>query len=288
MSNISKILNDATKRLKSKSSSPTLDAEILLAHVLKKPKEFILIHPETVLTKKQISNLQFLISKRKTGEPIAYLTGHKEFYGLDFIVNRHVLVPRPETELLVEETLKIINANYQPPITIADIGTGSGCVAITIATKSPNAKIYATDISSLALTVAKKNSAEHKTTKQLIFKRGSLLSPLQNIKLDIIVANLPYLDKKMKNLLRSTETRGLKFEPTLALYAGDKGLDKFKKFFSQLAKRKQQPNFVLLEIGHNQGRVLQKLCTKYLPGYKTTIKKDLCDFDRVLILKKII
>lgn len=295
MSTIRETLTSATKALQTSKTSPAaLEAEVLLLHILKKPKEFLYSNPEFKLSETAISNFQFLISRRVKGEPIAYLTGHKEFYGLDFIVNKNVLIPRPETELLIEETLKCTGGSrpapttlYSLPATIADIGTGSGCIAVTLAKNLPQTKIYATDRSAPALKIAKENAARHGVAKQITFKRGDLLLPLRNVQLDIIVANLPYLDIKTRSLAaKRPETRGLDFEPQQALYAGPKGFDVFLKFFKQLALRSQRPNLVILEIGHNQAHEIKKLIKKILPEYQAEIKKDLAGHNRLAILKK--
>jgi len=272
------------KQLLATKKITPLDAEVLLSFVLKKPKEFLYAHPEFQPTKKQISNFQFLISKRIKGEPIAYLTGHKEFFGLDFLVNKNVLIPRPETEILVEDVLFQISNNKYQITNIADVATGSGCIAISLKKHLPKLKIFATDISSAALNVAKKNAKRHKVKLNLF--KGDLLTPIKNKKIDLLVANLPYLDIKHKNLLKSSETIGLKFEPKKALYAGTKGFDLFQKFFEQLNQRKQSPKYIFLEIGHNQATDLKKLIKKYLRQYSVKIKKDLAHLDRVLILKK--
>jgi len=277
--------------------SAILDAEILLAYILKKNKEYLFTYPEKTLTKNQLSRFNKLIAKRSTGIPIAYLTHHKEFFGLDFYVNKNVLIPRPETELLVDETLKILNllisqsSNFSP--TIADIGTGSGAIPVAIASNvsairesrlhSLPIKILATDISKPALKMATKNANLHAT--KITFLHGNLLTPIKHKKIDIIVANLPYVEST--DLKKVTpNTIGLKFEPKDALYSGPDGLDAYRQFFTQAAKLKHKPKFILIEYGGPQQTAeLKKIIKAHFPTAKIQNKKDLCGLDRVIIIK---
>ena len=248
------------------------DLELILAHSLNKTREFILTHPEKAITKKQETTIKKNIARRIKGEPIAYITGCKEFYGLDFVVNKNTLVPRPETELLVEEILKLNLKNH----IIADIGTGSGNIIISIAKilasmdQEPGAtKYFGIDISKEALKIARLNAKKHNLDKKIKFFHGNLLEPIiknskfkiQNSKL-IILANLPYLDIDWKNLLKSSETKGLKFEPYIALYAGKDGLDAYRKLADQLKplSEKTRDNItVFCEIGYLQTAGMRKI-----------------------------
>ncbi len=277
---IDNILNWAQLRLNKTSPSANLDAEILLSFILKKDKIFLYSHPENKLTSTQLIKFKKIIDRRLQGEPIAYLTGTKEFYNLNFIVNKYVLIPRPETEIIVAEILK--NRKIK---TIADIGTGSGCIATALAKNNSKLKIYASDISASAINIARKNAINNKINKQITFKKGDLLKPFKNIKLDAIVANLPYLDIKHKNLLNSSETVGLKFEPTIALYAGKDGLDSYRQLFKQIKQLKHTPNFIYLEIGHLQTIKIKKIIKTNLPSVKINIKKDLAGLNRLIIIK---
>lgn len=205
--NINESVVYGAKFLKSHSPSPALDAEILLRNVLKKPKEYLYANPDTVLyPTKLFTNYKKLLRRRKKGEPIGYLINNKEVYGLNFYVDRTVLIPRPETEIIINETLKIIKEGDNKFCwTIADIGTGSGCIAITLAKIAKNKikHIYATDVSGKILAVAKKNARIHNVYEKIKLLKGSVLAPLQNKKIDILIANLPYLEqKKIKNMRR--------------------------------------------------------------------------------------
>lgn len=268
----------ADQRLnRAKIKSASLDADILLSHSLNQDKSFIYAHPEYKLSPAQSAKFKQSIARRSKGEPIAYITGHKEFYGLDFFVNQHTLIPRPETEILVGQILK--NNKIK---TIADIGTGSGAIAITLSKNNPKLKIYASDISAGALQIATENSSFHKTNKRIIFKQGNLLAPFKNIKLDAIAANLPYLDPKLQ--LDKSETTGLKFEPSTALYAGPHGLNAYLRLLKQISKLKYTPSYIYLEIGHYQPKLLKKIILASLPLAKITIKKDLAGLNRLAMI----
>jgi len=265
---------------------PRLEAEILLSAILKKPREFLLAHGERKLTASQISNFKLKISRRLGGEPVAYLTGHKEFYGLDFYVNKNVLIPRPETELLVQEAAKLITRNSKL-VTLVDVGTGSGCIAITLA-KLTKQKLMAIDISKKALAVAKQNAKLHGVAKNIKFFKGDLLEPLLNSKFVIrhssfvVLANLPYLDSKWKNLLKSSDSLGLKFEPKVAIAGGADGLSLYRKLAKQIKSLKKLNLTLLCEIGHLHGPKMKKI---FSFAKKIQIKKDLSGLNRLAIIK---
>jgi len=245
-------------------TSVHLDAEVILSFIIKKPREYLYTHPEKILSTAQSTAYKKLISKRAKHFPVAYITGHKEFFGLDFLVNENVLIPRPETEFLVEQTITAAR-QAKNNITIADIGTGSGCVAVALAKNLPETKIFATDISKKALQLAKKNAGRRGV--QVNFLRGHLLTPLKNKKIDIIVANLPYLPRDYKH-------DSIKFEPKIALYAANSGLSLYEKLFQQIARLKHQPKFILIEAGSIQIKSLVKIIKKNLPQAKVTVKKN--------------
>lgn len=237
---IKQALKEATVKLKKKKiTSASLDAEVLLSHVINKPREYLFTHPEANLSTFQLKNFRTLISRRTKHEPVAYLTGHKEFFGLDFIVNKSVLIPRSETESLVEAVIKEVG---NKKLTIADIGTGSGCIAIALKKNLPLTKIIATDKSAAALKVAKRNAQKHQVTIQ--FKQGNLLEPIKSQKIDVIVANLPYL----KDNLKYPDQKTLQYEPKAALQGGQDGLKIYRQFFKQLQKLKNKPKLVYLEM----------------------------------------
>ncbi len=255
-----------------------LDAELILCFVLKKSKEFLYTYPKQEIKKPKNQEINTLIKKRTTNYPLAYLINQKEFFKLNFFVNKDVLIPRPETEALVSECLKQITNYPAKTITIADIGTGSGCIPVAIAHNlekqskaSQRIKILATDISSKALKVATKNAKQHKVKSKITFLHGDLLEPLKNKKLNILIANLPYLDPNYKNLLKSADQKSLNFEPSLALYSDQKGLAHYHDFFEQINQLKFKPNLILIEFGPKQTTGIKKIIKKYLPKAKITI-----------------
>jgi len=283
-----------------------LDLEILISHTIGKPKEFILTHPEFELDELKIKNLKFKIARRAKGEPVAYITGCKEFYGLDFKVNKNVLIPRPETEQIVE--LVISNLPACPvdrqsviwknkKIVIIDIGTGSGNIIISIAkwlkkSKLPitNYQLLASDISSKSLRVAKQNAKKHKVENKIKFLQGDLLKPfvknkifkIQNSKFKILItANLPYLSRKIYD---STPADVKKYEPKFALYSPKNGLEHYEKLFKQI--KIIIPCYMLhatcyMEISPEQKNKLAKLIKNYFPQSKTVFHKDLAEKWRV-------
>jgi len=290
---ISEIIQKYTNKL------DYLDLEILIANSLGKTREFVLTYPEYKLTKFQISNFKFQINRRLKGEPIAYILGHKEFYGLDFIVNKHTLVPRPETELLVELVLNEIS-NFQFPISnlgIVDIGTGSGNIIISIAhaiqhgawsMKQKNTTTFlASDISKEALTIAKKNARLNGVDKKIKFLHGDLLKPFLKAKKLmpnklIITANLPYLSK---DIYESAPIDVKKFEPKSALYSPEEGLQHYRELLEQIKKLSvishQSSVILFLEFSPEQKILLAKLIKSIFPKTKPEFKKDLAGKWRV-------
>ena len=277
--------------------SAPLDAELLLSFVLNKDKacpstrrsgtrpgrqatgvarEYLYTYPETELNNKDIKKYQKLIKKRSTHYPLAYILGYKEFYGLKFEVNKHVLIPRPETELLVEKTLKIYQKNAKQKI--IEIGTGSGCIAISLVKNGIN-NIIATDISKQALKVAKKNAKIYQVENKIKFLKGDLLKPLQDTKIDILIANLPYLDTNYK------KESSIKHEPNLALYSGEDGLDAYKKLFKQISELAYQPQYILIELDPEQIKILSSYTKKLFPSAQIQTKKDLQGLGRIMIVK---
>ncbi len=272
-----------------------VEIELLLAHVLRKPKEFIFLHPDFILTSKHLNILTELIRRRQKGEPMAYILGYKDFYGLRFKVNRHVLIPRPETEGLAGLAIRAVGAGLQlarkrkghgpsptgirDPIRIFDLGTGSGCIIIGLAkelqkwescTNVELPHFYGSDISAKALKVAKQNAERHGVKVKFIHS-----DILQNVrmKFDMIVANLPYGWKEWKNNTTAA-TVGLKFEPKGALFTGKKGLRLINKLLQQISGLDNKPKFVFLEFDPRQKKDLVKIIKWHLPNAKTKFHKD--------------
>jgi len=283
------LLRAVTTLQKSGSTSVHLDAEVLLSFVTSKPKGYLLAHPEQKLTASQQKKFSALITKRKRGTPIAYLVGKQEFYKLNFFVTKDTLIPRPETETLIEQTIsqarEVINQQTKKKtIIIADIGTGAGCIAVTLAKYLPHTKIIATDISSKVLTIAKKNARQHEVQKKVTFVQGDLLEPWLKKKgrktppkPDIIVANLPYLTK--------SELHNVPHEPQQALYGGKMGLELIEKLLFQSTTIAPNKYAILLEIGPGQIEALKYIAETKMPGKTVRFVKDLADRDRVAIIK---
>lgn len=306
---IKEILQKNVKNLAAKKiSSANLDAEILLLYTLaqskNKPKLFcndrswLYAHNDYALSKKEERLFLKLVKRREKFEPIAYITGKKEFYGLDFYVDKNVLIPRPETEILVENALKEIITLRQAQcdnkkIVITDIGTGSGTIAISIAKilkdqrKSNNVTIYATDISAKALSIAKKNAKKHNLNKNIIFRKGNLLEALpKNTKFDYLLANLPYggkdyLYKRLKDKSKLANFFGLKYEPVISIFAAHDGMIHFENFFKTAAKRLANNAKIFLELDPRQIPAIKKLAKQYLPKHKIEIFKDLRGLNRI-------
>ena len=282
---INQALTIATQKLqKNKIPNSSMDAEILLAHILKCSREYLITHSDKNLLNPKIRLFEKYIIRRIKGEPIAYITGHKEFYGLDFFVNKNVLVPRPETELMVEEVLEHVTHNTQHT-TIIDIGTGSGCVIISLAKLLKfEIRYLAIDISKSALTIARKNAKLHHVDKKIKFFYGDLLEPiLNNLKNHtIITANLPYLTPtQIKNSLT------IQKEPKLALAAGNDGLKYYHELFNQINSvdlSSCSHVSLYLEIDPSQKTSISKLIKQKFPQAKFQIKKDLRDHCRLVCI----
>ncbi|MFH1382449.1 MAG: peptide chain release factor N(5)-glutamine methyltransferase [Chloroflexota bacterium] len=253
-----------------------LEAEVLLRHALQVSRVQLYLELDRQLDSAIAETFRHLIERRLAGEPTAYITGHREFYGLDFYVDCNVLIPRPESELLVEKALKL--ARNRPVITIADIGTGSGALAISLALNLPQARIYATDISPAALRVALFNCQQHNVENQVCLLAGDMLEPLPE-PVDLIVANLPYVKEAE---LRKVNT--LNFEPSLALNGGASGLEKIRPLFRQINNKLNPGGSVLIEIGQGQSEALVSLLETQFPSAGITVTADLAGIKRVVSL----
>jgi release factor glutamine methyltransferase len=262
--------------------NPDLEAGLLLACALKKPREFLLAHPEYKLSPFQILKNEYLLKQRLCNIPLAYITGKREFFSLDFKVNKNVLIPRPETELIIEEALRI--NNKEKIASFVDIGTGSGCIIITLAKKIQEASFQGLDISSKALTVARANARQHKVLGKVKFLRSNLLSEIINKKIlnapIMVLANLPYLTPEQIALSPS-----IKKEPKIALIAGNDGLDYYRLLFKQIKIGSfPHPIYILCEIDESQVKNISSLINKELPEAKIEIKKDLGGFPRLVVI----
>ena len=243
---ILELINNGSNLLKNRSIvSHKLDSEILLSKVLNKTREKLLINLTQKVNHKKISQFNKLIKRRSLKEPIAYILKEREFWSKNFLVNKNVLIPRPETELMVEQIVKIYEKKN---ITILDIGTGSGCILLSILSELENSNGIGIDISQKAIQVAKKNQIKHNLKSRSKFYRKSL-SEITHKKFDLIVSNPPYITKKdLKNLDDDIK----KFEPKLALDGGNDGLDVIKKVIYKSKSILKIKGLLALEIGNEQ------------------------------------
>lgn len=257
-------------------------AEILLQHHLDVDRtRFHLMMHQTIPSEVYENVIRDLKSHVETGIPVQYLVGYEYFYGRKFYVDEHVLIPRPETEELVEHALALLRTDRREKRTIVDVGTGSGVIAITLALElnDPNIQIFATDISKDALQVAQKNAQYHHSHIQ--FLQGDFLEPIlgHNIKIDYLISNPPYIQEVERDSLSKTVRD---FEPELALFAGDDGLRAYRKILEQLQIVAQEHVHVIFEIGYDQGVTVPHLIQHVFPGSKIHIKKDINKKDRIV------
>lgn len=271
-------IGQAIKKTKEKSAK--IEADIFLSEILNQDKAWVLAHPEFELNKKQVLHFEKMVQQRLKSLPVAYIVGYKEFYGLNFLLNKNVLIPRPETELIVSEVVKTLKYENNKVNKILDIGTGSGCVAVSLAKNLPEAEVVASDISALALRVVRINAKRHGVLKQIKFIRADLLSENNLVKNGkwILIANLPYLPESYKDKVQAE----LNFEPERALYAGSDGLKYIKKLLEQVSILKNQPKYIFLEIDPSQLEVVKKLVQELLPIQKIQFIKDLAGRDRIV------
>lgn len=278
----------ATRRLREEGcDSAQLDSALLMAHVLGVSKTWLYAHPHRRLTEHEIGRYEELVRRRICQEPVAYLVGSRAFYALDIVVNRHVLIPRPETELLVERSLDHIRhlaAQSHMPL-VADIGTGSGAIAVAVAVNAPAARVFAVDISDDALAVAAQNVARYGLGDRVQLLAGNLTDPLPE-PVDVIIANLPYVATPQ---LRALPPTVRDFEPIMALDGGADGLRAFRAFFNGLARvgvaAKLRPGGrIYLEIGAEQGEAVKSLAELALPGAAVHILSDYAGLDRIVIV----
>jgi release factor glutamine methyltransferase len=232
------------------------DAETLLLHLIQRDRAFLIAHSDEVLTAEGAVRYYALIERRLAGEPIQYITGETEFYGLPFHVDRSVLIPRPETEHLVEKSLSLAEAFSHPRI--ADVGTGSGAIAVALAHKLPGAQVTAIDLSVHALAVARANAKQNVVSERIRFLEGSLLARVAREKFDLIVSNPPYVAEGDRASL-AVEVRD--HEPNLALFAGNDGLTVYRQLIPQAAAVLVPGGFLALEIGCGQHHAVAELLT---------------------------
>jgi release factor glutamine methyltransferase len=255
--------------------NPYLEGEILLRHALQIDRAQLFMDPDKEIEPAKTALFQQWIERRLQGEPTAYIIQCREFFGLNFFIDRRVLIPRPETELLVEEAIQFCKEH--PVRSIADIGTGSGAIAVSLAVNLPSQhNIYATDISAPALEVAALNSQKHHVSDQIILRQGDLLDPLPN-PVDLLIANLPYVKKADFEQMPSA-----KYEPRLALDGGEDGLDQIYRLCRQLKEKINPGGYVLMEIGLGQSEAVTEFLRSLFSDALVEMKCDLAGIKRVV------
>lgn len=282
MTDIRTLLHRSTREIAAGGSpSPRLDAEVLLMNILKTDRLQLCMHPEKELTEEECTGYSRWIEKRRRGEPVAYITGGKEFWSLIFEVNRDVLIPRPETECLIEEVLKCYGreAGRQR---IIDIGTGSGAIGVVLAKELPSARVTATDISRGALTVARRNADRHGVAEQMEFLEGHLFASAVG-EFDVIVSNPPYIPDDVYPLL----PEGIRaFEPREALIAGPDGAAFHRKIIREGTGRLKPGGRIFLEIGEGQKELVEVLFQEEGLYDSIGFRADYGGMDRVAMARK--
>jgi len=283
--NLKQALSRATEVLTglADTDDPAFESEVLLRHVLNISRTQFFLDLGKEIDPQAASLFREWVKRRSVGEPVAYIIGRREFFGLDFYIDSRVLVPRPETELLVEEAINYAKAylkanSSQKEITIADIGTGSGAVAVSLAANLPESQIYASDISASALAVALINCRKHNVTEQVILLQGDLLDPL-SAPVNILVANLPYVTRAEVAQMSSA-----RYEPALALDGGESGLDQIFQLCGQLKGKVLRGGCVLLEIGLGQDEAVTNLLKSLFPASEIESLTDLAGVHRAIKL----
>jgi release factor glutamine methyltransferase len=274
------LLESARQRLANAGcDKPGLDAEVLLAHTLHKDRSWLYAHPLEIPSQHHLDEFYRLLTRRERREPVAYLTGHKAFFALEFQVNQYVLIPRPETELLVETAIQMASRSFS---SIADVGTGSGCIAIALAKNVAEASFFAVDVSPQALQLAQKNAARHGVADRISFLEGDLLQPLPG-PVDLIVSNPPYVSDEE---LRAAAPEINQYEPPLALAGGHDGLEIIRQLLPQAKDKLKPGGSLLVEIGASQGPAATDLVNSHFPAASVQIKKDLAGLDRLLVVER--
>jgi release factor glutamine methyltransferase len=280
---VEQALTWARSMLAETPDSEPLDAPVLLMHVLGIDRAALLTHPEQTLTPEQIVLYRELITRRAAGVPVPYLTGKRAFYDREFIVTPDVLIPRPETEHLIESALQWARARETKRLRVADVGTGSGAIIVTLAALLPAARAWAVDVSAAALEVARQNAICHGMADRITFVQGDLLQPLITMdqRVDLITANLPYIASDELNTLPVG-----KHEPRLALDGGADSLDLIRRLLEQAPSALAADGLLLMEIGAGQGAHVCKLAEAAFPGARVLVIPDYAGFDRIVRVER--
>jgi len=259
--------------------SAALAAELLLMHALGRDRTWLYAHPEHEVDPGQASSYAGLIGQRASGVPTQYLTGRQEFWGLYFDVGPGVLIPRPETEHLVEVALARLGSRRTEPLTIADVGTGSGCIAVALARELPRARVLATDISAVALGFARRNAERHCVSHRIQFRQMNLLdASAQGTRFDVMVSNPPYIGRGESPQLQR-EVR--EYEPPEALFAGESGLELYPLLVEQARTLLGAGGLLVVEVGYGQAQFVRSLL-EGSPWSEILTTRDLAGIERVI------
>jgi len=272
--NLGYLQQNLTQQLKD-STTANLDVQVLLAYILNRSRSWILSHPEAEITQTQEELLSEAFIQLRSGVPLPYVIGKWEFYNLTFHVTPDVLIPRPETELIVENAIQWLKKNPSCRLGV-DIGTGSGCIAISLAVNIPNLILEASDISDKALSIARRNAEDHNVVDRISFYQANLFNP-KSKSFDIIIANLPYIPTET---LHGLEVYGR--EPTLALNGGTVGFDLNYRFLKEAPTFLETSGVIFMEIEAQQGEIVLETAVKYFPNAEISLQPDLSGFDRML------
>jgi release factor glutamine methyltransferase len=276
---IHKIINDAVHAFEAAGiPSARLDAEVLLSFVLSLDKLEFLKNPEMTINEEKLASFRNLITRRVRWEPVAYLTGRKEFWTFTLEVNKDVLIPRPDTEIIVEEALEIFRIMDSSEIRILDVGTGSGAIALALAREISIARIVATDISSAALVLAQKNACALQLEDKIDFRQGNLFEPVEGV-FDIIVCNPPYISARDYEELPA----GVKdYEPQIALWAGKKGTEFYEKLIYEAKNYSEKNGWLLMEIGAKQEKTVREIIEESGFYDSVEMRRDYAGLPRVM------
>ena len=279
--NVKETLNITSQELmKTGSPDAKLEAEVLLRHVLKIDRATMFSELEENLSEDSVNNITALVKRRIQREPLAYITGTKEFYGLMFEVSEDVLIPRPETELLVDMVITKAKLLKKNEITIVDVGTGSGAIAVSLAVNIPNSSVIAVDLSKSALEMADENRRAHGMYSRVKLRLGNLLDPVTD-NIDILVSNPPYIRKDRLSFLQDEVLK----EPLMALDGGEDGLTLIKELLSQARHKMASTSVILFEIDSDQGAEAAKISKSYFPLGEVTVLRDLNNDDRAVLIE---
>jgi len=242
--------------------SPRMNAELLLRFTLDCDRAYLYAHPERELTTEEQTRYEEALAQRARGIPAQYITGHQEFWGMDFIVNPAVLIPRSETEHVIETVLQLVNGGRasSPGMRIVDVGTGSGCIALALAKELPEAEVHATDISPAALEVARANAARHQLENRIQFHETDLLQSLERARLDFVVSNPPYVGESEQD---QVQLGVRKFEPRKAVFAGPTGLEVIERLIPQAQAALKPGGWLVMEISGTIAQGVKRLLGRW-------------------------